>query len=273
MRRFQILCVTMHQKDFAKIEEMNIRSDVIFTNQADRTADEQIEFSGHTARMITTDTRGVGINRNLGLMYADAEICLLADDDMIYADDMEERVLKEFDLHPDADIIIFGVESNDEERKEVKYDKTRKCRGFYRMPWGAVRIAFRLNSIRKANLWFTSLFGGGCLFLSGEDSKWLHEAKKKGLVFYVSKEVIGTVSFDTSTWYKGLNESFFYSKGAYCQAVHLRCFLVWTLYYAWRFKQKCSMTFAEKVKWMWKGRKGYIEMLSYEAYVEKHNGL
>ena len=77
MPRFEIACVTMHQKDFSKIQEMNIHSDVIFANQCDRTAYEEIAFEGHTARMISTETRGVGNNRNLALTYAKGDILLL----------------------------------------------------------------------------------------------------------------------------------------------------------------------------------------------------
>ena len=65
MERFQILCVTMHQKDFSKIKEMNIHSDVVFANQCDETRYDTLEFEGHRAEMISTATRGVGINRNL----------------------------------------------------------------------------------------------------------------------------------------------------------------------------------------------------------------
>ena len=129
MSRFEILCVTMHQKDFSKIEQMNINSDVVFANQADRTSMNELEFNGHRARMITTDTRGVGVNRNLALTYAQGEICLFADDDVTYDDDMEERVLKEFDAHPDADVIIFHFDT-DSDRKQVKYPKTKKCGRF-----------------------------------------------------------------------------------------------------------------------------------------------
>ena len=75
MSKFQILCVTMGQTDFSKLEQMNIHSDVIFANQADRTEKQVLEFDGHTAQMITTDTRGVGKNRNIALLHADADVC------------------------------------------------------------------------------------------------------------------------------------------------------------------------------------------------------
>ena len=127
MRKFQILCVTMHQCDFSKIKEMNIHSDVIFSNQADRTGFDTLEFEDHTAQMITTETRGVGKNRNIGLMYADAEICLFADDDVTYVDDMEDIVVREFETHPDADIMIFHLDTDDPVRVQKKYARTKKC--------------------------------------------------------------------------------------------------------------------------------------------------
>ena len=269
MSKFEILCVTMRQNDFSKIKEMNIHSDVVFSNQCDRTAYDEFSFEGHTAKMISTETRGVGINRNLGLMYASAEICLFADDDVTYHDDMEKRVVAEFDAHPDADIIIFHFDT-DSQRKQVKYEKTRKCGKFERMPWGGVRIAFRTASIRKANVWFTTLFGGGCIFPSGEDSMWLTDAKRKGLTFYVSKETIGQVSFEESTWFTGVNEGFFFGKGVFYEAVHPRSFWLWKNYFAFRTKKMTKMSTSEKKKWMNHGKKAYREMLSFEDYKKKY---
>ncbi len=259
MSRFEILCVTMHQKDFSKIEQMNIHSDVVFANQADRTSFEELAFDGHLARMITTDTRGVGVNRNLALTYAKGEICLFADDDVTYNDDVEEKVLAEFDTHPDADVIIFHLDT-DSDRKQIKYSETKKCSRFCKMPWGGVRIAVRLDSIRKANVWFTTLFGGGCVFPSGEDSMWLTDARKKGLVFYVSKETIGKVDFENSTWFSGFDEKMYYGKGAFYQAAHPKTDFIWKLYFAVRTAKRSDLDFSEKMKWMKAGSKGYKEM-------------
>ena len=265
MSKFEVLCVTMHQKDFSKIQQMNIRSDVFFANQADRTCLEEMDFDGHHARMLTTDTRGVGINRNMCLQYARGEICLFADDDVTYADDMEQRVLAEFDAHPDADIMIFHLDT-DSERKQIKYPKTKKCGKFCRMPWGGVRIACRLSSVRKANLWFTMLFGGGCIFPSGEDSMWLTDARKAGLTMYVSKETIGRVSFEESTWFTGFDEKMYYGKGAFYQATHPKTICLWMLYFALRTRNMGNLAFTEKIKWMRLGRQGYAKMRPFEDY-------
>lgn len=270
MSRFEILCVTMHQSDFSKIEQMNIHSDVVFANQADTTRYDELDFDGHRARMITTDTRGVGVNRNLALTYAKGEICLFADDDVTYDDDMEQRVLAEFDVHPDADIIIFNLDT-DSERKQIKYSQTKKCGRFSRMPWGAVRIAFRLSSVKKANIWFTTLFGGGCVFPSGEDSMWLTDARKNGLTFYTSKETIGKVSFEESTWFTGFDEKMYYGKGAFYQAAHPKTKYIWMLYFALRTKNKSEMSAKEKLRWMKKGNDGYKHILSFNEYKQKNH--
>lgn len=268
MSKFEILCVTMHQKDFSKIEQMNIHSDVVFANQADKTAFDETEFEGHHARMITTDTRGVGVNRNTALLYAKGDICLFADDDVTYSDDMEEKVLAEFDAHPDADIIIFHLDTNSE-RKQVKYDKTKKCGRFCRMPWATFRVAFRLDAVRKANVWFTTLFGGGCVFPSGEDSMWLTDAKRKGLTFYVSKETIGKVSFEESTWFTGFDEKMYYGKGAFYQAVHPKTIGLWMLYFALRTRNASKLSFSEMFSWMKQGREGYKKTLSFKEWTQK----
>lgn len=267
MDRLEVLCVTMHQTDFSKIQEMNIHSDVFFANQADRTAYEELEFEGHKARMLTTDTRGVGVNRNMTLQYAKGDICLFADDDVIYCDDMEEKVLAEFTAHPDADIMIFHLDAG-QQRKQICYPQTKKCRGLYRMPWGAVRVAFRLSAVRKANVWFTTLFGGGCIFPSGEDSMWLIEAKRKGLTFYVSRETIGKIDVSESSWYTGRDEKYFFSRGAMYSAVHPKTQWLWRWYAALSVRKNCSLTIATKIKWMKIGAEGYTQMRGYTAFTK-----
>lgn len=264
---FEILCVTMHQKDFSKIREMNIHSDVVFANQADYTAFEEYDFEGHQARMVTTDTRGVGVNRNMALMYAKGDICLFADDDVVYADDVETRILAEFSAHPDADIIVFHFDTVSG-KKQRQYSKTKKWSRLYRLPWGSVRIAFRLEKVRKANLWFTTLFGGGCMFPSGEDSMWLTEAKRKGLTFYVSKETIGKISYEESCWFTGYDEKYYFGQGAYYQAVRPKTFALWMIYSVVRTYSHRELSVKEKLKWIRNGSEGYRKMIPYEKWKE-----
>lgn len=266
--KFQILCVTMNQSDFSKIKGMNIHSDVIFANQSNNFIYNEYSFENHLAKMVTTNTKGVGINRNIALSYADADICLLADDDIVYFDNLENIVLKEFNDNPLADIIIFHLNSNSKERNLKKYKKTRRRKIFEPRPWGAVRIAFRLSSIKKANLWFTTLFGGGCIFPSGEDSMWIDAAFKSNLKVYVSDKSIGNVNMNESTWFTGYDNKYFYAKGAFYQASYPHMYGIWMLYFAIRTKRLTNLTFKERTKWLMNGKNGYKLMMSYEDYIK-----
>jgi len=201
-------------------------------------------------------------------MYASADICLLADDDIVYRDDLEQVILNEFGKHPDADIIIFNYDAiNSGTRKIKKFKKTKKSSKFFRKMGGGIRIAFRLASAKKANLWFTTLFGGGCIFPCGEDSKWLIDAYNKNLNVYVSKEFIGTVSFGDSSWFNGVNERYFYGFGAFYKDVHPISYPLWMLYFAIRTTKMTKMGFLTKIHWLRNGVKGYKKLLTYDQFI------
>lgn len=255
MSRLQVLCATMHQTDFSKIAEMNIHSDVIFANQADRTELAECSFGHYTAKTVTTSTRGVGINRNLLLSYADAEICLMADDDVCYNDGYAETVLAAFDRHPNADIIVFNLTSGSPERRICQNRKRRWLTKWTPNPFGGPRIAFRLSAVRKCNLWFTAMFGGGAPFPSGEDSLFLQDALKRGLKIFCETDVIGSVDVSKSTWFTGFDKKMYLGKGAYYAAVHPRSQALWRLYFALRSHKAATVSFADRLRYMRQGAK------------------
>lgn len=257
MSRFEILCVTMNQQGFQKIHEMNIHSNVVYANQTNTNSYEEIVNEGCYAKMISTTTKGVGINRNFALMYAKADFCLFADDDMIYYDDLEDKVVSEFRDLPDADIIIFNVDSLGEERKQRKISRTRRCHVWDRMSWGAVRVAVNLNSVKKNNIWFSPLFGGGCLYPSGEDSIFLTDARRKGLKIYLSSKVIGQTDFTNSSWFRGYDDNYYYGKGAFYQALHKKTFPFWALYICIRTGKRTKLGFMDRIRCLVKGKKSF----------------
>lgn len=265
MSNLEVLCVTMHQKDFSKLKEMNIQSDVVFANQADRYAYEELEFNGHTARMITTDQRGVGRNRNTALLSAKREICLLADDDVIYDEGYENAILDSFNALPQADIIIFNCHSDSERKPRIK-KKIKRVRKWNFMGYGTCRIAIRKSSILKKNIFFSMLFGGGALYSAGEDSLFLKEALDKGLKIYTHPYNIGLVTYETSTWFSGFNEKLFFDKGAWLQAAFPNIKYLLACYFAIRFRRLSSLKPMNMLRLMINGMKAYQNNLSYEEW-------
>ncbi len=274
METFEILCVTMHQKDFSKIQEMNIHSDVVFANQAEETSYQELDFDGHKAKMITTTTRGVGKNRNIALLYASGDILLFSDDDFCYYDGYDNTVMEAFCKFPKADIIIFNIDTRDSngERVPTKIKKASVLHRWQKNPYGGPRIAIRRAAFEKNNIWFTLLFGGGALYPSGEDSKWISNALKAGMKIYLYPHSIGSVEYGQSTWYSGYNEEMYYGKGAYSKSEHSAIFrFLWFFYFSFRTAKKTKLKFSERMRWLRLGVKGYQANMSYQEYIRYVN--
>src|SRR5690606_33255389 len=107
----QLLVAAMHQQNHSILEEMNIQSDAIIINQCDHTKFEKFDYNGHEIIFFSLNERGVGRSRNNALLQSSKEICLFADEDMIYVDGYVELVENEFKENPKADLILFNIES------------------------------------------------------------------------------------------------------------------------------------------------------------------
>ena len=266
MPTFEILCATMHQNDFSKINEMNIKSNVVFANQCDHTSYEEMEFDGHTAKMISTETRGVGKNRNLALMYATADICLFADDDLVYADGYEKIIQQAFQKLPQADGIIFNVESLGYDYGRRRNAKIKRVRWYNAFNYGVVRLAVKRNSIMRENIMFSTNFGGGAPFSCGEDTLFISGMLKRRLKLFVFPEVIVTVKESESTWFHGYNSKFYYDKGVLYASISsfFAKFLCLQNLIRHPDYKKNGLTFYEAYGWMKKGIKNRLEMKSFD---------
>jgi len=219
MERLQVLVATMHQKDFSKVEYMNIASDAVFANQADTNAYEERKYPFGTVRMITTMHRGVGKNRNTAFDLADGDILLLADDDIRYVAGYASQITDEFDRNPQADAIIFNIKTIGESTDRRKNTGVKRVRFFNALNYGAVRIAVRRTKLERAGISFSQNFGGGTLYSAGEDSIFMRDMIKKGLHVYTSPVTIAEVDQTSSTWFTGYNHKYFYDKGAVFSAL------------------------------------------------------
>lgn len=261
MPQLQVLVATMHQKELSIVEKMNIRCSAVIANQADR---NEILVKGDL-KMITTTTRGVGLNRNIALLASDAEILLFADDDVVYNDDMPQAVITAFRENPQADVLIFGMDIVKNGRViERRYLKNRRLHVFNAMRFGTCRIAIRRKALLRANLIFNQNFGGGCPFSSGEDSLFLKACFDRGLKVYANQYVLGTCAKDTSTWFVGCDEKYFYDKGVLMRYLFPRVPRVMALYFAIRFKRPTDIKIMQRIRLMQEGVCGGKSMQQYQ---------
>lgn len=219
----QVLVSTMHQTDHRLLERMNIQSDAIVINQCDHNCVETFTFRGHNILWMSMNERGVGLSRNNALMRASGDILLFADDDVVYTDDYVEKVMKTFENNPKSDLIVFNLQSQNPNRPEAIVEREYKLHWYNCLKFGAFRIAVRKDEIRKANVFYSLLFGGGAKYQSGEDNLFIVQCLKNGVKGLASSETIGIVQQEESTWFKGFDEKYFYDKGVLMK----QCFGPW----------------------------------------------
>lgn len=261
MGELQVLVATMGQKDLSLAEKMNIRCGAVIANQADKCSLR--EETG--VRMITTPTRGVGLNRNLALFAAVAEFVLMADDDVVYNDDMPENVIRAFRDNPRADVIIFGMDitKNGEVVDWRHFERVKRLRVWNAMRYGTVRIAVRRSAVLGKGITFHQCFGGGCIYSTGEDTLFLKSCFEAGLRVYSHPYVLGTCSKDTSSWFTEYGEKYFYDKGALVRILFPKIYPLMGLYFGLRFKRKTEVSPLCRVKLVYAGMRGVKKMRPY----------
>ncbi len=259
------MVATMNREDASLAEKMNIDCDAIIANQAGRHGFESVTRNGRTVKMITTDTKGVGLNRNIALFAADAEIVLFADDDMVYCDGLSEGVAAAFDHWKDADVILFSVSfSKNGQVFKKRIVPQKRMRLWNSLKYGAIAVAAKRESILKNNISFSHFFGGGCIYGSGEDSMFIKHCFDKGLKVYSYDFMLGRCGKDSSTWFCGYNDKFFFDKGAALRYMFPKMKYLMMLRFALKFKES-GYSYGKKLRLMADGIKKSKNLTPFEG--------
>lgn len=210
--KIQVLVATMNQTDHSLIEKMNIRTEAIVGNQCDHNSVETFERNNQTITYYNFAERGVGLNRNNTLMRATADVCLFADDDMVYEDNYTEIIEKAFSENPQADVLVFNLIEKVPTRKLI----TKKTKVGYLnyLRYGTARVAVRLESVKKYGIYFNQCFGGGTEHCHGEDNLFLNACLKNGLKIVAVPEYIATLTEERkSSWNNGYDDKYIKDQG------------------------------------------------------------
>jgi len=139
--------------------------------------------------LININEIGLSKSRNLAINNAKSDICLLADDDILYEENFDSIIISAFNLNPSADIITFKMnDSNGNSFKNypiIKYHN-KKSLSFV----NSVVIAFRRNSIISNKVLFDENFGLGSIFQTADEYVFLRNALDLNLNIIFHNEVI-----------------------------------------------------------------------------------
>lgn len=211
---YQLIVSTMNQQDDSLIEKMNIHSDAIIINQADRVGYHEVKQQENTIKWYHFNERGIGLSRNSGMMRADADIIQFADDDMVFTETYSQDVLAEYEKHPEADVILFSNRCLNKDCMPYPVDRFGRVGRLEAVNFGGARITARREKLLYNNISYSLLFGGGAKYAAGEDVTFIQDCIKAGLKVYKSPVIVSTMKQDTSTWFTGYHKKYFVDKGA-----------------------------------------------------------
>lgn len=261
----EVLVSTMNQGDLSLVKKMNIQSDALIINQSQQKLDEMlVHKDSFTIRMKTFVEKGLSKSRNKAINLANGDICIIADDDVIYEDNYRETVLNAYNENPDYDIIVFQVPSTNNERQKVYYEKRQKMGYLKSLKVASYEITFKRKSIIDNNISFNEHFGAGSgRYSMGEENIFLYDCLRKGLKVLYLPIKIGTVTHEESTWFSGFNEKYFIDRGANYYAMSRTFCIPLILQHAIRKYSlyKDNLSLKDSLILMFKGRKKYINEL------------
>jgi glycosyltransferase involved in cell wall biosynthesis len=147
--------------------------------------------------LINVNEIGLSKSRNLAIANAKADICLLADDDIVYENNFESIILNAFNLNPSADIITFKMndfKGNSFKDYPIIKKHNKKSLSFV----NSVVIAFRRNSIISNKVFFDENFGLESTFQTSDEYVFLRNALNLNLNIIFHNEVILSHPVDSS---------------------------------------------------------------------------
>ena len=189
----EILISTMEQSDLFFLDTMFQNSSsagihFLIVNQTHK--GKELNSNSPFIRVINSYEKGLSKSRNLLLENAKGEICLIADDDAYYKENLLQKILDAYKEFKDADVITFEMEDLNG-NPFIKYPQ-KSIKHNYKSIVGmnSNSISFRLKSIKNKNIKFNILFGLGSYFTVAEELIFMKDILNNNLSTYFKKTPI-----------------------------------------------------------------------------------
>ena len=157
---------------------------VLIINQT--TEDQLLKSPNGNIRVINSFEKGLSKSRNLAIANAIGEICLVADDDVCFLPEFQQRIKEAYANHPEAAVICFQTLTPDGSfysnyagaPKELTRRNIKKIL--------SIEVSFKPGALREKAVIFNEWFGLGGIFEDAETFFFLREviAKKVKALYY-----------------------------------------------------------------------------------------
>jgi glycosyltransferase involved in cell wall biosynthesis len=190
---FEILISTMNRDSLEFLNQMFIYEsyesfNLLIINQT--TEGQLLVSNSPNVRVINSFEKGLSNSRNLALKNAIGHLCLIADDDVVYAKGFKALIVSSFENHKECDVITFkmmdsiGVDFKAYPNTFIVHTKKTL------QQVNSVVIAFKRQPIQTKNIYFNTLFGLGSEFQTADEYIFLRDALKVNLTLCFQPDVI-----------------------------------------------------------------------------------
>lgn len=123
-------------------------------------------------QIIPLEGKGLSRNRNNAIKYATSDICMIADDDVVYDYNGITAICDYYNEHPEVDVVTYKFSSNKNQKKHPDYSfDLRKTPKGYSI--SSIEISFRRAKV-QGRISFNELMGLGSPYSgSGEDNLFI----------------------------------------------------------------------------------------------------
>ena len=152
----EILVATMNRNSLEFLYHMfqhNTIDDfqILVVNQT--TEDCLLESNIDNIRVINSFEIGLSRSRNLAIRHAIGEICLIADDDVIYIKDFDKVILKNYETVSNAHLITFKTLTTENKPYSNYPDRILSLGSFYKKVL-SIEISFKRQALVDNQLFF-----------------------------------------------------------------------------------------------------------------------
>lgn len=167
----EILVATMNRNSLGFLDSMFVNNDIsklhiLVVNQT--TEDCLLTSLKPNIRVVNSFEKGLSRSRNLAIKNAIGEICLLADDDVVYVEGFAEKIVNSFNRNRNFDLITFKTLTTVGSPYWKYPESNSDIKSVYRKIL-SIEIAFRKQTILDKNIKFDEQFGLGGIFEDGEN--------------------------------------------------------------------------------------------------------
>ena len=198
---------------------------ILIINQT--TEDKILRSVYPTVRVINVFERGLSRSRNLLIANASKKIGLIADDDLVYVEGFDERVLSGFNRFNNAAAIKFCT-TNFEGVPFRKYPKVpvAHLNAMQRLNSSSIEMVLNIDVVQKSGIEFNTNFGLGSTFPLGEEGIFINDLHDAGYQVSHEPKIIVTHKTEKDSDNITLTENY-RIRGAYLAKIFGNKFFIW----------------------------------------------